>query len=211
MVKSGGREGEKVAPWMPKPKMKSGNQPWYMCCSPENACFLTPKILESFTRRCQPVSWHGSLLNLIVYHQPIKNKWAGNHVRYQLIFGGHLQNQLPQCFQQCNQTMGIFFHITIIRLFFFLWAALHGMWDLSSQTRDWTQAPCRGSRALTTNHWPTREFPDFHFIVKAWMSICLGKRNMEGFCARGKKPMALDSDIETCFVFSLQEWEKLQQ
>ena len=33
---------------------------------------------------------------------------------------------------------------------FYLWTVLHGMWDLSSLTRDQTCAPCISSTVLTT-------------------------------------------------------------
>ena len=36
---------------------------------------------------------------------------------------------------------------------------LHGMWNLSSQTRDWTCVPCIARWILS--HWTTREVPDF--------------------------------------------------
>ena len=38
-------------------------------------------------------------------------------------------------------------------IFFLLW----GMWDLSSQTRDWTHTPYFGTWSL--NHWTTQEIP----------------------------------------------------
>ena len=34
---------------------------------------------------------------------------------------------------------------------------LHGMWDLSFPTRDWTCSNCIGS--MEFNHWTTREVP----------------------------------------------------
>ena len=38
--------------------------------------------------------------------------------------------------------------------FFFFWATAHGMWDLSSSTRDLTQAPCNGSaESEPLDHW----------------------------------------------------------
>ena len=40
---------------------------------------------------------------------------------------------------------------------FVLLAALHGMWDLISQTRDRTLAPCIGRQS--PNHWTARELP----------------------------------------------------
>ena len=44
--------------------------------------------------------------------------------------------------------------------YFWLW----GMWDLSSQTRDWTCNPCIG-RSL--NHWTTREVLDGMFLFSS--------------------------------------------
>ena len=46
--------------------------------------------------------------------------------------------------------------------FFFFLAAPHGMWDLSSQTRDRTRAPCSGSTVLTTG--PPGKSPMLNFI-----------------------------------------------
>ena len=40
---------------------------------------------------------------------------------------------------------------------YFILAASHGMWDLSSPTRDQTHAPAVKVRSL--NHWTTREVP----------------------------------------------------
>ena len=45
-----------------------------------------------------------------------------------------------------------------------VWAQLlHGMWDLSSLTRDWTCVPCIRRHIL--NHWTTREVPS-HGILR---------------------------------------------
>ena len=41
---------------------------------------------------------------------------------------------------------------------------LHGMWDLSSQTRDQTCIPCIARQIL--NHRPTREVPCVKSIIK---------------------------------------------
>ena len=41
------------------------------------------------------------------------------------------------------------FFLSLSFMFYFL-AVLLSMWDLSSLTGDWTHAPCRGSRVLTT-------------------------------------------------------------
>ena len=47
--------------------------------------------------------------------------------------------------------------------FFFFLAMLHGMWDLSSPTRDQTLA-LPAVQAWSPNHWTAREFPDpFYF------------------------------------------------
>ena len=40
--------------------------------------------------------------------------------------------------------------------FFFFWTMLHGMWDLSSSTRDRTLTPCSRSRVLTTRSPPAK-------------------------------------------------------
>ena len=38
---------------------------------------------------------------------------------------------------------------TFVFYYLFILTTPHGMWDLSSQTRNWTCAPCIGSRVLT--------------------------------------------------------------
>ena len=40
-------------------------------------------------------------------------------------------------------------------LFIYSLAALHGTWDLSAPTRDWTHAPALEGQSF--NHWTTRE------------------------------------------------------
>ena len=58
--------------------------------------------------------------------------------------------------------------VTILLLFYFVFVFLPwGMWDLSSQTRDWTHTPCIGRRSL--NHWTAREVPPT-FLFKVLFS-----------------------------------------
>ena len=47
--------------------------------------------------------------------------------------------------------------VTRLLLFYVLVFWPWGMWDLSSQTRDWTLTPYTGRQSL--NHWTTREVP----------------------------------------------------
>ena len=48
-----------------------------------------------------------------------------------------------------------FILLNLFKSFIYLFlATLHGMWDLSSQTRDWT---CLEAQSL--NHWAAREVP----------------------------------------------------
>ena len=54
-------------------------------------------------------------------------------------------------------------------LILFYWLR-RGMWDLSSQTRDRTWAPCM--EALSINHWSAMEFP-------RW-GVCVCKMGEEG-------------------------------
>ena len=54
-------------------------------------------------------------------------------------------------------------------IFFYFLATLYGMWDLSSPTRDGTQAPCIGRQIL--NHWTTREVPGNVLLKRQWNSI----------------------------------------
>ena len=53
--------------------------------------------------------------------------------------------------------------VAVCRLFSCgMWAQLpHGMWDLSSPTRDQIHVPCIGRQIL--NHWTTREVPPLFF------------------------------------------------
>ena len=53
-------------------------------------------------------------------------------------------------------THGIYIYIYI---FFFFLVVPHGLWDLSSPARDWTWATA--VKALSPNHWTTREFPTY--------------------------------------------------
>ena len=58
--------------------------------------------------------------------------------------------------------------------FFFLLAAPHGMWDLSSPTRDQTHAPAMEAQHL--NHWTAREVPEwnhFWYISKKILTIAI--------------------------------------
>ena len=43
------------------------------------------------------------------------------------------------------ETLAIYCLFNISTKLLIFWAVLHGMWDLSSLTRDWTPAPCSGS------------------------------------------------------------------
>ena len=51
--------------------------------------------------------------------------------------------------------------------FFFL-AAPHGMWDLSSPTKDQTHIPCIGRQSL--NHWTSREIPEDKIKITSFYS-----------------------------------------
>ena len=53
---------------------------------------------------------------------------------------------------------GFFFYHCAIWEALIFWPCPHGMWDLNSQTRDWTGTPCTGSAALTTG--PRWKSPD---------------------------------------------------
>jgi len=51
---------------------------------------------------------------------------------------------------------------------------LNWMWDLSSQTRDWTHVPCIGRWIL--NHWTTREILPLFLQPLQHLSECLTQR-----------------------------------
>ena len=53
--------------------------------------------------------------------------------------------------------------VTILLLFYVLVFWPWGMWDLSSQTRDWTCTLC--IRRWSLNHWTTREIPGTHYLI----------------------------------------------
>ena len=60
--------------------------------------------------------------------------------------------------------------------FFFLFfnlATPHGLWDLSSPTRDQTRAPA--VKVLSPNHWTTREFPSISFLssVREFLQVLI--------------------------------------
>ena len=56
-------------------------------------------------------------------------------------------------------------------LFFFFFATLHSMWDLSSLTRDWTRAPCTGSAESEPLDRPGSPLPFFLFYLYEKMDI----------------------------------------
>ena len=56
-----------------------------------------------------------------------------------ILFFGHLQTGMG-----LNSTVSPHFLPSLLGSFFFI-AALHGMWDLSSLTKDQTHVPCSGS------------------------------------------------------------------
>ena len=64
---------------------------------------------------------------------------------------------LPFVLKSCHFFMFLL-TFRIIRFFkFYFFATLHGLWDLSSLTRDWTWAPA--VRAPSPNHWTAKKFP----------------------------------------------------
>ena len=75
--------------------------------------------------------------------------------------------------------------------FFFFLALPHGMWDLSSLTRDRTHAPCIGS-VWSLNHWTAREVPRLGFSFSSlWMSVreldvVQNGNNVFTFCPRNR-------------------------
>ena len=71
------------------------------------------------------------------------------------------------CFsmQSTQFSTGCKFQIVVVSIsvFYFILflAALHGLQDLSSPTRDWTWA--LAVKVPSPNHWTAREFPQFYF------------------------------------------------
>ena len=55
----------------------------------------------------------------------------------------------------CYNIASGFFFIVVVVVVNIFW--LQGMWDLSSQIKDWAHNPCIGRQNL--NHWTTREVP----------------------------------------------------
>ena len=68
----------------------------------------------------------------------------------------------------------LFFVVAVVGFFvcfgFFFFAMPRGLWDLSSPTRDRTQAPA--VKAPSPNHWTTREFLKAVFITSVTSKIC---------------------------------------
>ena len=58
-------------------------------------------------------------------------------------------------------------------LFMFL-AMLHSLWNLSFSTKNWTQT--LAVKALSPNHWPSREFPSF-ILLTVFLSGACGKES----------------------------------
>ena len=75
---------------------------------------------------------------------------------------------------------GFFYHCAIWEALIF-WPCPHGMWDLNSQTRDWTGTPCTGSAVLTTG--PLGKSPNYGItslirvrcgtVVRACVCVCV--------------------------------------
>ena len=66
-------------------------------------------------------------------------------------------------YQLGGTKMSVRGHMHLKLSFFF--ATLHGLWDLSSPTRDQTQA--LAVKAWNSNHWTAREFPGVH-LEQEW-------------------------------------------
>ena len=61
----------------------------------------------------------------------------------------------------------------IFKIYFYLFSAmLWSLWDLSSPTRDLTQA--QAIEVWSPNHWPTREFPCGNFFKGMQSLLQLG-------------------------------------
>ena len=73
-------------------------------------------------------------------------------------------------FQDSNRFTHYSKSFSFILFYYFIFLATpRGLWDLSSPTRDWTQA--LAVRARSPNHWTTREFPSFILYLNL-SSIC---------------------------------------
>ena len=57
--------------------------------------------------------------------------------------------------------------VCFLYLFCFCLAAPRGLWDLSSQTRDWNWALRLAVKTWSPNHWITRKFPP-SLVLYAW-------------------------------------------
>ena len=74
--------------------------------------------------------------------------------------------------------------------FLFILTTPHGMCDLSSQTRNWTCAPCIGSRVLTTRpHGKSSIF--VYFIPTLLIMLFEACRGLKYLCQLRKKPLGI--------------------
>ena len=78
--------------------------------------------------------------------------------------GAACQKKSP--FGSSSNTSQMFLSLT--PSIFLSWTKLCDLWDLSYTTRDWTWAVA--VRALSFNHWTTREFPEQKFQAQSGMS-----------------------------------------
>ena len=81
-------------------------------------------------------------------------------------------------FQLLSTTIAkISVEITTLLLFYLILYLLCHAWslqDLSSPTRDWTQAP--EVTVQSPDHWTAKEFPACLYLFRAYISVCLGGR-----------------------------------
>ena len=74
------------------------------------------------------------------------------------------------CQDLCGNTTLLFILFNFCIYFAMPW----GLQDLSSLTRDWTQAP--EVTVPSPDHWTAKEFPACLYLFRAYISVCLGGR-----------------------------------
>ena len=82
----------------------------------------------------------------------------------------------------------------ILFIYFYFLATLHSMWDLSSLTRDWTHAPCSGTRVLSLWKIPV-------VLIFVWPSKMKIFKNLN--------VLALVSEGKVSHLFLTSRWDFL--
>ena len=101
-------------------------------------------------------------------------------------------------FKTCFTVQG-----TSIFYYLFVLTTSHGMWDLCSQTRNWTCDPCIGSSVLTTR--PHGKSPIFVYFIPALLIMLFEAcRGLKYLCQLRKQPLGISKgNAKQIIVFQM--------